>query len=250
MKYLLILSIIVFTFSCTDPSSVDADREKIVIDDPSKYPAKYEIKPQILDFGELLINAEKNIQFNIKNLTNEKLTLNNFSLKNNSSNAQFISSKPIILQARGSDLDNQNVSLKLIARNYGYFKDTFLIDNFKNPLIEVKAEIPALFAHDINFADTKISEFQLAIFNFKNNSDKKAIISEFKVSDSNNVFLNEPKIVLPFVINSNDESDDIKLTFNPRLNINYTAEIIIKASFEGADYPYRKVVKLSGKGIQ
>lgn len=250
MKYLLFLLILVLTLSCTDPTSVDADREKIVLDDPSKYPAKYEIKPLTLDFGELLINAEKNIQFNIKNLTNEKLTLNNFSLKNNSSNAQFTSSQPLILQASGSDLDNQDVSLNLIAKNYGYFKDTLLIDNFKNPLIEVKAEIPALYANDINFPDTRISEFQLVIFNFKNISNKRAVITEFELLDSNNVFLNEPKIELPILVNPNDESIDIKLTFNPTASLNYSAEIKIKASFDGVDYPYRKVIKLSGVGFQ
>lgn len=250
MKYLLFLLILVLSWSCTDPASVDADREKIVIDDPSKYPAKYEINPNILDFGELLINSEKNIQFNIKNLTNDILTLNNFSLKNNSSNAVFIRSQPLILQANGSELDNQDVSLNLTARNYGYLKDTLLIDNFKNPLIEVRAEIPALFTNDINFADTKISEFRLAIFNFKNISNTRAVISEFELLDSNNVFLIEPKIELPIIVEPNSESVDIKLTFNPVSPKVYIAEIRIKATFDGVDYPYKKVVKLSGFGIQ
>jgi len=249
MKYVLSLFIVIFFISCTDPSSVDADREKIVIDDPSQATPKFEIIPNTIDFGELLINSQKELQFKIKNLTDEKLTLSDIRFKNNPSLAQFEISSPIILQAKGDNFDNKDITVVFQPNTYGYFKDTLLIDNYKNPIPEVIAEINALFADDVIFSDTRISEFQLEIFNFKNISDKKVTITEFQLIDPNNVFLNEPSVSLPLTIPPYDESEDIKLTFNPIKSIKYEAEIMITAEFEGANYPYRKIIQLIGKGI-
>jgi len=250
MKYFVFLLITLLLFSCSDPTSVDADRDKIVIDDPSKAPAKYEVIPNKIDIGELLINSQKELAFKIKNLTTEKLTLWNINLKSNPTFAEFNYTNPIVLQPKGDSQDNLDISLIFKANNYGYFSDTLIFDNFKNPITEIKAVIPALYAEDIEFADTRVSEFQLEIFNFKNISNKKVSITEFELIDSNNVFLNEPKVILPITINPNSESTDIKLTFNPKSIINYTAEIRIKATFEGAEYPYRQIVKVSGNGTK
>lgn len=250
MKYLGLLIIILFLVSCTDPSSVDADREKIVLDDPSKALPKFEIIPSTINFNEMLINSQQELQFKIKNLTAERISINDLRLKNFPNFAQFNYTTPIILEPKGDKQDNKDIIINFNAYQYGYFKDTLLFDNYKTPITGVISEIPALYTEDIYFDDTRISEFQLEIFNFKNISDKKVTITEFQLIDTNNVFLNEPSVSLPLIINSNSESDDLKLTFNPINSISYQAEIRIKATFEGANYPYRKVIKIFGKGIE
>lgn len=249
MKYLGLILLILLSISCTDPTSVDADREKILIDDPSKSPPKFEVNPSVIDFGEILIDTQNSIEFSIKNLTDSELIIANIQLKNYKEISRFIGQFPIVLKSKGIAGDNQNVELKFTPNIYGYFADTISFDNFKTPLTLVKATIPALYADDINFSDTRISEFQLELFKFKNISDKQAIITDFELIDENNVFINEPKVQLPLNINPNSESNDIKLTFNPSESANYQAEIRITANFVGANYPFRRIIKIKGKGI-
>ncbi|HRP01038.1 MAG TPA: hypothetical protein PLE30_00150 [Candidatus Kapabacteria bacterium] len=248
MKYIVTIILICVLYSCTDPTSVDADRKKIVIDDPSKAPPKYEILPNILDFGEILFGQQANLNCSIKNLTNKELLLSNVRLKSNPNLLKLSDILPIILNSKGDINDNKALAFSLQADKYGYFIDTLLIDDNKNPVTIVKASIPALYADDIEFSDTQVSEFQLSSFNFKNISNQKATITEFTLIDENNVFLNEPNVQLPIIINPKSNSNDIKIIFNPNAAISFKAKILINATFEGTDYPFRRVVNISGSG--
>ncbi len=250
MKYLKLILLCVFIYSCSDPTSIDADREKHIIDDPSQHPAKFLINPTTIDLGMILLGSQSNdLIFNIKNITESNLTINSIKLKNYPILASIQFDSPFTLSPFGSNQDNKQLAISISPDKYGYFIDTLLVDNYKNPITIVKANIPALIADDIYFEDTKISEFQLNSFKFRNISDKVAIITEFELIDNNNVFLNEPAVKLPIIINPKSESGNIKITFNPNNIEDYSAYIQIKANFDGADYPYMSTIKISGKGV-
>jgi len=247
---LYIFFILLTAYACSDPASVDADREKKIIYDPNNSPALFEVEPNELDFGSLVKGNSKIIQFKIKNITDKQIKIDNLSLKNHSWLATFSNyNSPVYLSPMGSSSDFVTLEAELTADEVGYFSDTLIFQGHTNPKCVAKAEIPALYAEDVDFNTLNTSEFALRIFQFINLSSYDAVISEFELIDTNGVFFNEPKIQLPLTINPNSKSIDIKLTFNPNRKFEFNAEIKFKATFKDAVLPYKGTIKIKGKGI-
>ena len=252
MRHLLLISIILvfLTNGCKDPASVEADREKKVIYDPNNLPPQFEIIPKVIDMQTIEHGNSGESRFTIKNITDKQVKIKSLKFKNNQDNSSFPKTLfPIYLNPKGMMGDSLTVEFSLTPKYVGYFKDTIIFEDHKNPVAEVNAAIPAVFCTDLDFDEIQVGLFDLKIVNIVNLSPSEVTITEFEVYDVDNVFYNEPKFKVPSTIKPNSQSTDIRITFNPIHAKQYQAEIRFKAEFKSGNYPYKGVIIIKGKGI-
>lgn len=250
--FLLILSLIVIR--CSDPLGVEAEREKIVKWDPDSLPPVFEIVPNIIDLGIILPDDSLNYQFYIKNITSHNDTIKSLTLKNNPDHAVFtLPQAPVILKPSSTEGDKVDISMNFHALSIGYFKDTILFEGYNNPKTIVKAELPAVFARDLDFQEKKLFIYSIGIFKIFNRSNVRVTITEFKINDSESIFTNVPTFETPYIINPNSASEDIKITFCPNRETTFVKDIRFKAVFDNpaanTQFPIDTVVVLKGRGI-
>jgi len=248
-KFSIIILTLIFLNSCGDPLSVDAVREKKLINDPNDVPAELEFIPDSIIIQEILIGEEISISLNLKNLTSKSLVLSNYVFKNYSDDFIVLNNFPITINPKETNGSNLELQLKYKPSRYGYLLDTFYFHNFKKPILKINSLVPALYSKDLNFGDISIGDYELKTFKFINLSNTKAIINSFELIDKNNVFLNEPKVNLPIIVKPNSESEEVRIIFNPTYYSQFNAQIKINATFENKNYPFRNIIHLKGNGI-
>lgn len=248
-KYSIIILTLILLNSCGDPLSVDAVREKKVLNDPNDAPAEFEFIPDSINIEEILIGEEISLSLTVKNLTSKSLILNNYIFKNYSDDFIVLNKFPLLINPKESNGSNLKLELKYKPSRYGYLKDTFYFQNFKKPILKINSIVPALYSDDLDFGDILIGEYELRTLKFINLSNTTAIINSFELIDKNNVFLNEPKVNLPIIVNPNSESEEIRIIFNPTYYNQFNGQIKINATFENKNYPFRNIIHLKGNGI-
>jgi hypothetical protein len=248
-KFKVIIITLILLNSCGDPLSVDAVREKKVINDPNDAPAEFEFIPDSINIQDILIGEEVSLDITIKNLTSKNLILNNYVFKNYSDDFRVLNNLPIFINPKDSYGSNLKLEIKYKPTKYGYLLDTFYFQNFKKPILKINSIVPALYSNDLDFGGVSVGEYELKTFKFTNLSNTTAIINSFELIDKNNVFLNEPKVNLPIIIKPNSESEEIRIIFNPTYYSQFNGQIKINATFENKNYPFRNIINLKGNGI-
>lgn len=247
----LLLILLVILGSCQDPASVDATRDKKVKFDPNDVPPNFLITPDIINIGVIRPNQIFEIDLTATNITDNPVTLLGATFprlygKATLSGLDF----PLLLAKQFSTGYTKEFKLTFASSVSGFYRDTLVYPNHKNPKVSLTAMVAHVYADDLVFDDTQINQFSLKFLQIRNNSSVDASITEFELIDTDGAFINEPKISLPMTIQAESFSEDIKLTFNPMRTGLYKATIKFKVVFASdSDFYYYDTVEISGMGF-
>jgi hypothetical protein len=187
----------------------------------------------------------------MKNITAQQVTIVDAYFPKLRSLTSFVGLYfPFTLEKESTTGYTKDFKLRFQTSESGYYHDTLMYPNHKNPKVLFTARVAHVYASDLAFDDTQINQFNLKLLQIRNNSTVVATITEFELIDEGGNFINEPVVSLPLTINPQSNSEDIKITFNPSKSGLHNAKIKFKVEFEsGTNWYYYDEIGISGKGI-
>lgn len=251
VRLYILLFFLSFLFSCQDPASVDATRDKKVKYDPNDVPPNFLITPSVINTDVLRPNQVYEIDLTMSNITDQQVTiLDAYFPKLRSITSLIGIYFPFTLEMELTTGDTKDFKLRFQTSESGYYHDTLMYPNHKNPKVIFTARVAHVYANDLAFDDTQVNQFNLKLLQVRNNSTVVATITEFKLIDENGNYINEPEVNLPLNINPQSNSEDIKITFNPTTSGLHKSKIKFKVEFEsGENWYYYNEIGISGNGI-
>lgn len=249
MKYLILILILTLFYGCQDPSSLDTQKDIKVIFDPNNLPPVFSVEPSVIDFGLIHPSKVYSKNIKIKNITSKLVSINSISVKNFTNLFSF-ETQPVLLAAKGASGDESNVNCIFTSSNPGKFDDEIIWSGYKNPQLKILSKVAAVWADDIVFGETIIGSYELKFLNIINSSNADVKITKFEIIDTSGVFINEPVVNIPFVINAKSSSNDIRISFNPKSANLFKGEIQIEAEYlnGSGEYFTDEIIILEGHG--
>lgn len=246
IPYLILLLIVAVSNSCQDPSTVDANRVHHTVKVPPEDKPLISFSPNYIDFGYVKVGNTRKQTIQITNLKED--TLNIFDMKFAQTNSTYILTPEFgafTFAPAGNPGSDTDFVVNFHPDHAGIFTDTLIVNNYKDPVLTVKAIVPCVYADDL-VIDTNVSDVSLKDLRIYNVTDSPIEISklEFDNTGENSVFTNPNHIGSGTIIPAKG-SVQFLVNFAPTEAKQYQMIVTFEISSE---CPIKDTFKITGNG--
>ncbi len=250
MKYVIyILFLSIIFSSCDSPIDVQASREKLDMrQDGSKI---FEVIPNSLALGDVLLGSELPLSFTIRNLSNSKLTISKVFLKNQSNYFTISSIRDISLSPYGTEGSEKSISFSWQADKLGILADTLFFGNYFAPFMPISANVPEIFSSGVDFGYVKLGERKYKTINIYNFSSDTIYMQNVMVAGDSSCFKLENFKATessPIAIAPNFVAKQLIISFSPLEQTSYSADFSFAIKLPDSSI-ISKTSRVIGSGI-